>query len=786
MPQNTSFAIFQKSAINRQHCTDMVRQIGCTDTIFMEWGESAMHNKTALSATFILATAASLVLLYARLMSDNASVILAVFLVTVVVLSVTVCVFNLIYYKNNTFVDTHDIAKISESLSTEIVIWTNDCSAVYFNKPMRRLLGIEDAEFDHRELLKKVFGVVDINDDTIQKLLNGNVDESEFISADGTPVSIIWSTSLFKQKNNFSLYFSTGFNLTEIRNMQKNLTSANEQLNLSMELSEIGILMSRDRESFHASPETVRMLDLPESDISLSSFRALIHPNDRIQYDSCLKLLKSEKDCDNEIHSLELRIKSKGGMYRWYSYRYKSAVTIAGADRLIGGALFDITQEREKDMLIERLAYIDEVTEIANRNKLVSLGQDTYDCCLHLGYSYWVIVLDIDRFHIVNDTCGYDAGNSLLKNFAHLLYKFVGTGGLAARISGDNFALILRDYGDDEIPARTALTIQEDLSKLAVNELSSINLTCSIGYSKMPEDGNSFLDVLEHAEFALKSGNNSQNSICGYEPSMHDSIIGDTELEKALSDAIDNDELQLFYQPKIDLSTGKIMGVEALVRWIKPDGTIVRPDAFIPIAESSHLVGRISEFVLNEACHQNMLWQRMGFPHIVMSINFASSDFYQKDLKEKVYDALVKSGLEAKWLEVELTETLALRDIDFAVSQMNKLRELGVKLAMDDFGTGYSSLSYLQILPITLLKLDRSFITDIEHDNIAFEIVSAVIRIAKSKQIETIAEGIENEQQANILRNAGCDFAQGFLYGKPMPPEQIHKYFETDEAAKTF
>ena len=220
------------------------------------------------------------------------------------------------------------------------------------------------------------------------------------------------------------------------------------------------------------------------------------------------------------------------------------------------------------------------------------------------------------------------------------------------------------------------------------------------------------------------------------------------------------------------------MGVEALIRWIKPDGTVISPDAFVPIAESSHLIGKISEFVLNEGCRQNKLWQKMGYPPIVMSINFASSDFYQTDLKDKVYEALARSALPPQWLEVELTESLALKDIDFAIDQMNRLRELGVKLAMDDFGTGYSSLRYLQILPITLLKLDRSFIIDIEHDNISFEIVAAVIRIAKSKKIETIAEGIENKGQQSILRSAGCDYGQGYLYGKPMPPEKIQELFE--------
>ncbi len=169
----------------------------------------------------------------------------------------------------------------------------------------------------------------------------------------------------------------------------------------------------------------------------------------------------------------------------------------------------------------------------------------------------------------------------------------------------------------------------------------------------------------------------------------------------------------------------------------------------------------------------------MGLPKIVMSINFTSSDFYQNDLTDKVRDALIKAGdLQPEWLEVELTETLALSDIDFAVSQMNKLRDLGVKLAMDDFGTGYSSLSYLQILPITLLKLDRSFITNIQHDNIAYEIVSAVIRIARSKKINTIAEGIENPEQEAILRQAECDLGQGYLYGKPMPAAEMTQFIQ--------
>ncbi len=733
----------------------------------------AIKKSNNVAASLIIVAATAAVAYFCKSHPEHSKNIIIIYVATLIFGTLILgFIFNIRHSKRKT-IGEMEIIKIAENLNTETIIWADDFSYIFMNKRLRDLLGLPDSASDHKGGVWRAFGINSPDDKILKEIAESRSYESHFKGLDGSLVTIVWSTSLARKRKKSMLYISTGFNITEQKKMRVNLASANDFFNSSMELAEIGVLMSVDKKNYRASPETVKMLGLKASSITSSQFRALIHPNDRILYDSAMKSMDSK-----EVRNIEIRIKSAEGIFRWYSYRYKS---IEGTDNtlpLFGGAILDITEEHEKDILIERLAYIDEVTEIANRNKLLDTGQEIYDSCNLLHCSFWIIVLDIDRFHIINDTCGYANGNTVLKNFAHLLYKFVTPGGLAARISGDNFALLLRDYGDDDLPMCTVKSIQEEFSKLAVDKLSSISLTCSAGYSKLPKDGNSFLDILEHAEFALKSAINIQGSICGYEPSMHDSIIGNTELEKSLALAIERNELQLFYQPKIDLSNNKIMGVEALIRWIKPDGTIVSPDVFVPIAESSHLIGKISDFVLNEGCRQNKLWQKMGYPNIVMSINFASSDFYQTDLKEKVFEALARAGLSAKWLEVELTETLALSDVDFAVSQMNKLRELGVKLAMDDFGTGYSSLSYLQILPITLLKLDRSFITDIEHDNIAFEIVSAVIRIAKSKKIETIAEGIENSVQESILRKAGCNYAQGYLYGKPMPPQEIQKLFE--------
>lgn len=732
-----------------------------------------MKNKDILAAAFAVCLSTALVVAFSLLHPQYTVVILIVYFLSLIITAAIVFIVSRIYAKNKSSVDTEDFLKVIENLESEFIVWSNDFSYIRMNKRIRDLLGISLEESYTKKALLKAFGLNEIDEKEVNAIISENY-QCSFITSSKKHVSIAWSTSLFKGFKKKNLYLSTGFNMTELKKMKTNLASANDFFNSSMELAEIGVIMSTDRKKYAASSETVRMFGLNSNNITFDKFRSLIHPNDRIHFDHAVN---SVNDC-GDVRKVELRIKRmNGASYRWYSFRYKSIKGTDNTRPLFGGALLDITDEKEKDLLIERLAYIDEVTEIANRNKLVTMGEETYDCSRTLNYSYWIIVVDIDRFHIINDTCGYENGNYILRNFAHILYKFVTPGGLAARISGDNFALVLRDYGDDDLPSRTAKGIQEEFSKLAVNDFAAVNLSCSVGFSKIPDDGDSFIDVLEHAEFALKTGSGQPGTICRYDPSMHDSIIGITEIEKSLALAIDNNELHLFYQPKIDLKTGRIMGVEALIRWIKPDGTVITPDSFVPIAERSRLIGKISEFVLNEGCRQNALWQKLGYPKLVMSINFTSNDFYQTDLKERVLDALVRNGLDPKWLEVELTETLALSDIDFAVAQMNKLRELGVKLAMDDFGTGYSSLSYLQILPITLLKLDRSFITDIQHDNIAYEIVSAVISIAKSKKIKTIAEGVENQKQEEILRKAGCDYGQGFLYGKPMPAEELERIF---------
>lgn len=675
------------------------------------------------------------------------------------------------------------IVKLMNVINAFVIIWSEDNKTILVNDRLKEVLGEERMQISNEELLNTLFPQGFVTQDKADMLL---AQAREFsIKSQFGVIYINWTSSVLiaGSKPGGRFIISVGFDVTENKLIRQQLNLTNNRLMASekhyamaMNLSEIGIILNEHcDDSFHITKELQDMLGIYSDKIRIDDFMALIHRDDRMLFESYLKAARTNSIKVMHTNSMDMRIKSANGKFRWYTFRYKNVQTSSYGMPVIGGAIIDISKDKEKDMLIERMAYIDEITGIYNRNKLVISGQEMYECCKILELSYWVIDFDIDSFHIINDACGYGNGNKMLKDFADILYKKKGKNGFAARVGGDNFVLVIQDYGDPNYPVLLIQEIQTEIASIGKKHLFNQNISCSAGYSKMPADGEDFITVFERAEFALSTGE-KKRSLVRFDSSVHDSIISAAALEKSLADAIEAGELVLFYQPKISIETKKIMGVEALIRWIKPDGTIISPEHFVPVAENSHLITKIGEYVMDEACRQNRLWQNMGLPPIIMSINLTSEDFYQKDVKQYIYEKLMETGLSPEWLEIELTESLAMKDIDFAVQQMQELRDMGLKLAMDDFGTGYSSLSYIQKMPITLLKLDRSFITLIEDDLVAQEIVSAVIKIAKSKKIKTIAEGVETESQLKILEDFGCDYVQGFLFGKPMCAAELTEY----------
>lgn len=756
-----------------------------------------MKKNTILWIELIFAIFSIWVLTYVGQNPEHAIQALRIYVLMLIGLTGSLVAVVRYYQSQHSSVDIDRILNMVRSVKVPALIWASDLSTLYTNQAMDELLGVSESEDpgDSAVLLTSFFHSIGINARNAADMLDGKTYDSAMHDAASYKHYISWSTSLLKRSSkDVSLYLTIGFDTTELESAKQSLTAYAQNLavsqsryELSMKLSGIGILLCESiHDMYYVSEEAKAFLGIQESHITFVEFRKKLHPDDRILFDDYLNKIRTTKadDASSKPRSLELRIRSEACKpYVWYAYHYHENLKSSNGAPIIGGALIDITSDKSKDLTIERLAFLDEITEIANRNKLMREGEETYRICKTMGTFCWIIVLDIDRFHIVNDSFGYENGDKILRNFAHILCKYAANGGFAARVSADNFVLVLHDYtdfGDEELPVRTIERIRADMADLTTGEFASLALSCSAGFARIPSDGNNFTDVLEHAEFALAMGKGELSYLMGYDANMHQEIVSQGELEKELADAIAERQLQLYYQPKVSLHTGKITGAEALIRWIKPDGTRISPNVFIPIAERTGLISEISQFVLREACQQNAIWQKIRLTPIVMSINFASGDFYQKNVCDAIKDVLIRTGLDAKWLELELTERLALGDINYTVQQMNALREMGIQLAMDDFGTGYSSLSYIQLLPLTLLKLDRSFIIEIETDTVAQEIVSAVIKIAKSMNIETIAEGVELEGQAKILKSMGCDYIQGYLYGKPMPAIEFQRRLEVN------
>lgn len=683
------------------------------------------------------------------------------------------------------------ISRLMHSLNSMVVLWSDDFRYVEVNDELTKSVGYTSEDLADIKNLQKVLPP-DAFAPSLQAIVNNRDEEFRVIAKGGAKVSTIWNTSIVstvERKDRTScLMMSIGMDISETVRMQeelirysKELAASESRYSLSMELSGTGIVLKKpDKNAFYVSQQLCSCLGIEHGeDIPAETLREIFHDDDKKIFDALASAMTNTHiEDDGEIHTSEFRVLETDGKYHWMRFRYKITsnddIDYAG----IGGAVIDVTKDKEKDNLIEKMAYIDDVTQIFNRNKFMQIGQETFECVSAGGsdISYWVIVLDIDNFHLVNDTCGYESGNRLLSELGKIVENSLTSGGFGARIGGDNFAMLIHDNGDDDLPVGIIKNIQEQLKVLCDESYASQAVTCSAGYCKMSDGGSDFAQVLDHAEFSLSMSDGSKSDIIRYDNKIHDKIIAGTALEAELTRAIENNELALYYQPKIDLADGRLTGMEALIRWIKPDGTVIPPSQFIPVAENSLLITKISDFVLHEACRQNKEWQDKGYPPIAVSINLTAVDFYQTDVKEHIQRALDETGLEPKWLDVELTESLALKDIDHAIQQMQEIRDLGVQLSMDDFGTGYSSLSYIQVLPITLLKLDRSFIMYLEEDEISREIVSAVIRIAKSKKIETIAEGIETVGQAEILKQSGCDLAQGYFFGKPMPVDKFEEF----------
>lgn len=432
-------------------------------------------------------------------------------------------------------------------------------------------------------------------------------------------------------------------------------------------------------------------------------------------------------------------------------------------------SLYDITEMKSYETELEHQAQHDTLTGLANRNVLSDrLSQSIVYGELY-GHRVWVLFVDLDRFKFVNDTLGHNAGDQLLKEVASRLKAFTREADTIARLGSDEFVLILPERLDEELSVGLIQRMMDAIARPLQIEGYDFFLSCSVGVAVYPNDGADPDSLLKHADIAMyrakEMGNNNYQF---YTAAMNERALERLQIEGDLRNALERKELLLYYQPQVDLRTGRMVGMEALLRWKHPQLGMISPTRFIDLAEETGLIVQMGAWVMHTACEQNKTWQRMGLGYLRMSVNLSTRQFFQQNLVQQVAEMLESTGLAPHYLEIELTESLVMTDVDLAVGILNDLKSIGVQLSIDDFGTGYSSLAYLKSFPIDALKIDQSFVRDITVDQDDAAIVASIISLAHNLRLQVIAEGVETHEQLSYLQRHRCDEMQGFYFSEPV------------------
>jgi len=554
---------------------------------------------------------------------------------------------------------------------------------------------------------------------------------------------------------------------------QEALAKSEERLRLAITATRSGIWdINLETNEYWWSPEFAAALGYAPDDLvpDPATWRALVHPDDLA---GVLRRWTVRAQGSSRTFRMVYRMRGKSGAWMWVKDR---VLIIRGADgrpRRYTGIMRDITAQKLAEDQLKHLATHDQLTNLPNRTLIQDRLERSLTATSGTGGKVAVLFLDIDRFKLINESIGHEAGDAVLRAVAERLPAAIGAANTLGRLNGDAFVAVLAGVQEPDI-ARCAQAMLAAMRDPFAVEDRSLQLAASIGISVFPDDAGDVATLMKHADAAVNQAKvQAGNSYQFYTAEMQDHALARLALEQDLHEAIGRSELELWYQPKVCVGSLKIIGFEALIRWPRAGGGYVPPSEFIPVAEETGLIVPIGDWVIETACRQLVLWRDSGRRPVPIAVNVSARQLKTRAVVARIAEHLAHYRLPPELLQIEITESVLLDDVDTTVAILHEIRDLGVGISIDDFGTGYSSLAYLRRLPIGTLKIDRAFIRNLPGDAEDATMTAAIIGLGRQLGLRLVAEGVETPEQLAFLRDAGCDEMQGFLFSPARPADDF-------------
>jgi len=540
--------------------------------------------------------------------------------------------------------------------------------------------------------------------------------------------------------------------------------SSEERYNFVINTLKIGIWdYDATTQVTYIAPQLYKMFGFSAEDFQdfTKKWHRRIHPQDRLS-----TFRKFREKLTNKVDNIDCQFRyiTKFNEYRWVQAVASAKWDEQGNLLRFAGSITDIDEAKQDEEKIKRMAYYDSLTGLPNRAYL----HEYVNKVIKSGKMAAFIFIDIDNFKYVNDSFGHNLGDSVIIEMSKRISGLVANG-IVARWGGDEIIVILENIkSQDEVCELTGNMIRKVYLSFS-NKGITVNLSISAGVAIFPNHGSDFETLLMNADTAMYSAKDSgKNKFKMFDIKMNEVIYQKMKYEGLLRDALEKNELELYFQPQYDMKTGALCGVEALMRWYNEELGDVTPCEFIPVAESSGLIIPLGLWAFTQACKFQVKLNSLGYNDIAVAINFSALQFKQEDFIDYIKSYIVDNKVNPQMLEFEITESVLLDSTDITIAKLKELQKIGIKIALDDFGKGYSSLTYLKLFPIDILKMDRSFIENVTVDKADQDISGLIVNVAHSLGLKVVAEGIETIEQRELLLNIGCDIAQGFLYSKPI------------------